>query len=139
MAYTYEELQTKNLAELRDVAKDIQHDAVQGFTQMNKEHLLPALCAALGIDAREHHTAHGEGKAAARARMARGLMTYPMPGTIDGRRGDHILLAPPFIVEDSHLELIVDRMSLSKSRKSRRRKQRIGVRGKPFSARKRLT
>ena len=42
--------------------------------------------------------------------MARGLMTYPMPGTIDGHRGDHILLAPPFIVEDSHLELIVDRL-----------------------------
>jgi adenosylmethionine-8-amino-7-oxononanoate aminotransferase len=42
--------------------------------------------------------------------MARGLMTYPMPGTIDGCRGDHILLAPPFIVEESHLELIVDRL-----------------------------
>jgi adenosylmethionine-8-amino-7-oxononanoate aminotransferase len=42
--------------------------------------------------------------------MARGLMTYPMPGTIDGQRGDHILLAPPFIVEESHLELIVDRL-----------------------------
>jgi adenosylmethionine-8-amino-7-oxononanoate aminotransferase len=42
--------------------------------------------------------------------MAQGLMTYPMPGTIDGRRGDHILLAPPFIVEESHLELIVDRL-----------------------------
>jgi adenosylmethionine-8-amino-7-oxononanoate aminotransferase len=42
--------------------------------------------------------------------MARGLMTYPMAGTIDGRRGDHILLAPPFIVEESHLELIVDRL-----------------------------
>jgi adenosylmethionine-8-amino-7-oxononanoate aminotransferase len=42
--------------------------------------------------------------------MARGLMTYPMPGTIDGRRGDHILLAPPFIVEESHLEVIVDRL-----------------------------
>jgi adenosylmethionine-8-amino-7-oxononanoate aminotransferase len=42
--------------------------------------------------------------------MARGLMTYPMPGTIDGRRGDHVLLAPPFIVEDSHLEIIVDRL-----------------------------
>ncbi len=42
--------------------------------------------------------------------MARGLMTYPMPGTIDGHRGDHILLAPPFIVEDSHLEVIVDRL-----------------------------
>jgi adenosylmethionine-8-amino-7-oxononanoate aminotransferase len=42
--------------------------------------------------------------------MARGLMTYPMPGTIDGVRGDHILLAPPFIVEGSHLEIIVDRL-----------------------------
>ena len=42
--------------------------------------------------------------------MARGLMTYPMPGTIDGRTGDHVLLAPPFIVEESHLELIVERL-----------------------------
>jgi adenosylmethionine-8-amino-7-oxononanoate aminotransferase len=42
--------------------------------------------------------------------MAQGLMTYPMPGTIDGRRGDHILLAPPFIVEESHLELIGERL-----------------------------
>ena len=42
--------------------------------------------------------------------MARGLMTYPMGGTIDGRAGDHILLAPPFIVEDEHLDLIVGRL-----------------------------
>jgi adenosylmethionine-8-amino-7-oxononanoate aminotransferase len=42
--------------------------------------------------------------------MGRGLMTYPMGGTIDGTIGDHILLAPPFIVEESHLELIVDRL-----------------------------
>ena len=42
--------------------------------------------------------------------MARGLMTYPMAGTIDGCRGDHVLIAPPFIVEDSHLELIVERL-----------------------------
>ena len=42
--------------------------------------------------------------------MARGLMTYPMGGTIDGRSGDHILLAPPFIVEEAHLEMIVDRL-----------------------------
>jgi adenosylmethionine-8-amino-7-oxononanoate aminotransferase len=42
--------------------------------------------------------------------MARGLMTYPMGGTIDGRAGDHILLAPPFIVEEEHLEMIVDRL-----------------------------
>jgi adenosylmethionine-8-amino-7-oxononanoate aminotransferase len=42
--------------------------------------------------------------------MARGLMTYPMGGTIDGRTGDHILLAPPFIVEEEHLDFIVDRL-----------------------------
>jgi adenosylmethionine-8-amino-7-oxononanoate aminotransferase len=42
--------------------------------------------------------------------MARGLMTYPMAGTIDGRSGDHVLLAPPFIVDESHLEQIVDRL-----------------------------
>ena len=33
-----------------------------------------------------------------KAAMARGLMVYPMGGTIDGARGDHVLLAPPFIV-----------------------------------------
>ena len=37
-------------------------------------------------------------------------MTYPMGGTIDGVAGDHILLAPPFIVEEEHLEFIVDRL-----------------------------
>jgi adenosylmethionine-8-amino-7-oxononanoate aminotransferase len=42
--------------------------------------------------------------------MARGLMTYPMGGTIDGRQGDHILLAPPFIVADEHLAEIVRRL-----------------------------
>ena len=51
MAHTYEELRKKTVAELRDIAKDIQHDAVQGFSQMNKEHLLPAICKALGIEA----------------------------------------------------------------------------------------
>ena len=45
-----------------------------------------------------------------RAGMARGLMTYPMGGTIDGVSGDHILLAPPFIVEEQHLDLLVDRL-----------------------------
>ena len=40
--------------------------------------------------------------------MARGLMCYPGNGTIDGERGDHILLAPPFIVEDAHVERIVE-------------------------------
>jgi adenosylmethionine-8-amino-7-oxononanoate aminotransferase len=29
--------------------------------------------------------------------MARGLLCYPFGGTVDGRQGDHVLLAPPFI------------------------------------------
>ena len=43
--------------------------------------------------------------------MARGLMVYPMGGTIDGRRGDHVLLAPPFIVTDADLDEIVERLA----------------------------
>jgi adenosylmethionine-8-amino-7-oxononanoate aminotransferase len=42
--------------------------------------------------------------------MARGLMVYPMGGTIDGQRGDHVLLAPPFIVTASQIDEIVDRL-----------------------------
>jgi adenosylmethionine-8-amino-7-oxononanoate aminotransferase len=43
--------------------------------------------------------------------MARGLMVYPMGGTIDGRRGDHVLLAPPFIVTVNELDQIVERLA----------------------------
>jgi adenosylmethionine-8-amino-7-oxononanoate aminotransferase len=43
--------------------------------------------------------------------MAHGLMVYPMGGTIDGRRGDHVLLAPPFIVTDNELDQIVTRLA----------------------------
>ena len=45
-----------------------------------------------------------------REAMARGLMVYPMGGTADGVRGDHVLLAPPFIVDEGHLETIVERL-----------------------------
>jgi adenosylmethionine-8-amino-7-oxononanoate aminotransferase len=45
-----------------------------------------------------------------REAMARGLMVYPMGGTIDGARGDHVLLAPPFIVNEGQVDLIVERL-----------------------------
>jgi adenosylmethionine-8-amino-7-oxononanoate aminotransferase len=45
-----------------------------------------------------------------REAMARGLMVYPMGGTIDGVRGDHVLLAPPFIVSEGHIDAIVERL-----------------------------
>lgn len=38
--------------------------------------------------------------------MAKGLLCYPMGGTIDGRLGDHVLLAPPFIINDEHINVI---------------------------------
>ena len=44
------------------------------------------------------------------AAMGLGLMTYPMGGTIDGARGDHVLLAPPFIVSDDELDLVIERL-----------------------------
>src|SRR5262249_13889674 len=45
-----------------------------------------------------------------REAMARGLMVYPMGGTVDGVRGDHVLIAPPFIVNDHAVEVIVERL-----------------------------
>jgi len=42
--------------------------------------------------------------------MARGLMVYPMGGTIDGKRGDHVLLAPPFICTEADIDTIVARL-----------------------------
>jgi adenosylmethionine-8-amino-7-oxononanoate aminotransferase len=45
--------------------------------------------------------------------MANGLLVYPMGGTVDGRSGDHVLLAPPFIVSEAQLERIVDRLAQS--------------------------
>ncbi|MEX2643783.1 MAG: aspartate aminotransferase family protein [Acetobacterales bacterium] len=45
--------------------------------------------------------------------MARGLMCYPAGGTVDGKHGDHILLAPPFIVEEADIDTIVERLGES--------------------------
>jgi Rho termination factor, N-terminal domain len=70
MAYTYHELKEKTIEELREIAKGVDnHDAVQGYSQMNKQHLLPALCKALGIDTREHHDVVGIDKPAIKAKM----------------------------------------------------------------------
>lgn len=46
-----------------------------------------------------------------REAMARGLMVYPMGGTIDGRHGDHVLLAPPFIISDDELDQLTERLA----------------------------
>jgi adenosylmethionine-8-amino-7-oxononanoate aminotransferase len=45
-----------------------------------------------------------------REAMVRGLIVYPMGGTIDGTRGDHVLVAPPFIVNREQVDVIVERL-----------------------------
>ena len=40
-----------------------------------------------------------------------GLMVYPMAGTVDGQTGDHVLMAPPFIIGETHVEEMVDKLS----------------------------
>jgi hypothetical protein len=65
---TYEQLRHKTLAELRDMAQGSEHEAVQGYTQMNKEHLVVALAKALGIQ-HEHHSVVGIDKSTIKARI----------------------------------------------------------------------
>ncbi|MCU9839171.1 aspartate aminotransferase family protein [Ruegeria sp. WL0004] len=46
-----------------------------------------------------------------KAAMAQGLICYPMPGTRDGRNGDHVLLAPPFVMAEEDAGLIAQRLA----------------------------
>ncbi len=68
MEYTYEQLKHKTVAELREIAKGEEKEVVQGYTQMNKEHLITALAKALGIK-HEHHEVVGVDKASIKARI----------------------------------------------------------------------
>ncbi len=68
MDYTFEQLKHKTVVELREIAKGIEHEAVQGYTQLNKEHLLVAISNALGIK-HEHHDVVGVDKASIKKRI----------------------------------------------------------------------
>jgi adenosylmethionine-8-amino-7-oxononanoate aminotransferase len=48
-----------------------------------------------------------------RIAMQHGLCCYPMGGTVDGKQGDHVLLAPPFICTSEQIDLIVERLALA--------------------------
>ena len=69
MAYTFKELKHKTVAQLREIASDIEHEAVKGYTQLNKDHLLEAICKALEIDMFEHHEVIGLNKTRIKARI----------------------------------------------------------------------
>lgn len=69
MAYTYEQLSKMTVTQLREIAKGIEHEAVKGSSTMHKEKLLPALCAALGIEAHAHHEVKGINKSAVKVEI----------------------------------------------------------------------
>ena len=59
MAHTYDELKQMTVAQLKEVAEGIEHDAVHGYRTMHKEKLLQSICQALSIDAHAHHEVVG--------------------------------------------------------------------------------
>ena len=69
MAHTYEELKHKTVAELREIASGVDHEAVQGYTQLNKDQLLPALCKALSVEMHAHHDVVGIDKTAVKTKI----------------------------------------------------------------------
>ncbi|MDM8165951.1 aspartate aminotransferase family protein [Roseovarius sp.] len=48
-----------------------------------------------------------------KAAFAEGLVCYPMSGTIDGKHGDHVMLAPPFIISDAQLDELTDKLAIA--------------------------
>ena len=45
-----------------------------------------------------------------------GLICYPMPGTRDGKQGDHVLLAPPFTISDGEIDALVSKLETALSK-----------------------
>ncbi len=48
-----------------------------------------------------------------KAAFEAGMICYPMSGTIDGQSGDHVLLAPPFIISDDQIDELVGKLSVA--------------------------
>ncbi len=69
MAHTFHELKHMTAAQLKEIAKGIQHEAVKGYTQLNKDHLIKAICTAEGIEAHEHHEVKGIDKSRVKLRI----------------------------------------------------------------------
>lgn len=69
MAHTFDELKKKTVAQMREIAKEIDHEAVHGSTQMNKEHLLQAICKALNLEMHAHHEVVGINKTEIKSRI----------------------------------------------------------------------
>ncbi len=69
MAHTFEELKQKTVAQLKEIAKGTEHDALKGYTTMHKDKLLNAVCTALGIDMHVNHEVKGIDKSAVKLKI----------------------------------------------------------------------
>jgi hypothetical protein len=100
MEYTYDQLKGMTVAQMREIASGLEHEAVKGYTQLNKEHLLEAICKALNIDTHTRHKSKigGEDKAqiklgmrALKAKRDEALKAHDHAGLKDARRELHSL------------------------------------------------
>lgn len=69
MAHTYEELSKMTVAQLREIAAKIEHEAVKGHTQMHKDQIVRAICTAEGIEMHAHHDVVGLDKSKVKSRI----------------------------------------------------------------------
>ncbi len=85
MAHTLEELQAKKVAELREIAKDLDHDAVRGYSSMPKAQLVGAITTALGLGAETAEAAPAGGEPAAPKASRAAKTPAPKPADTDRR------------------------------------------------------
>ncbi len=69
MTHTYEELHSMTVAQLRDLAKEMDNESLRGYSTMHKEDLLKSLCEVLGIEAHAHHQVVGLNKSKVKAEI----------------------------------------------------------------------
>ncbi|RMH23359.1 MAG: hypothetical protein D6696_00750 [Acidobacteria bacterium] len=69
MAHTYEEIKNKTVAQLREMAQGMEHDALRGYSTMHKDELVHAMCVALGLEEHVHHEVVGIDKRKVKAQI----------------------------------------------------------------------
>ena len=71
MTHTYDEFKHKTVVQLREIAKENEaaHESLKGYTQLNKDHLITALCKTLNIPMHAHHEAHGINKSELKSKL----------------------------------------------------------------------
>lgn len=67
--YSYDQLKHMTVAQLRELASGIEHDAIQGYTQLHKDEIINGLCVALGVEDHVHHDVVGIDKSSVKARI----------------------------------------------------------------------